>query len=89
LAYLYLRLAEFSGAKREDSRSLESKRAIEAAPPQEGCDHRVATTAWLNGFEVSSPGDLTLPAGEVVHLSYGFSVSGDRLAVEIDPNLKP
>jgi len=38
---------------------------------------------------VESPGDLTLRAGQVVHLSDGFSISGDHLSVEIDPALEP
>jgi len=38
--------------------------------------------------EVRSPGDLTLRAGKVVVFSDGFSISGDRLTVELDPELQ-
>jgi len=40
-------------------------------------------------FTVSAPGDVTFRAGEAVVLSDGFSISGDKLAIEVNSEFKP
>jgi len=42
-----------------------------------------------SAFHVNTPGDVTFVAGEAVHLSDGFSISGDRLTIQIDPDPDP
>jgi len=42
-----------------------------------------------DGFTVDSPGDVTFQAGDSVRLGDGFSISGDKLTVTVNPALKP